>query len=74
MIVFCDSCNTPWHQYCHDPPIGKDVVDIPDKEWICKACKKAQGQAAFGLEGLIPGPDLLPHEVGRDDRWSSIKD
>jgi hypothetical protein len=65
MIVYCDGCNTPYHQYCHDPPIDKEVIQIPDMEWFCKECKKSQELAMYGLDGLVPGPDLLADEVCR---------
>ncbi|GAB7366420.1 hypothetical protein MBLNU230_g8217t1 [Neophaeotheca triangularis] len=39
MIVFCDGCNTPWHQYCHFPPILKAVVQQVDAEWFCRQCE-----------------------------------
>lgn len=37
-IVFCDTCNTPWHQYCHDRPITPSVIIHEDKEWHCADC------------------------------------
>lgn len=40
MIVFCDGCNTPYHRFCHHPPIDQAVVDEVDKEWYCKQCEK----------------------------------
>lgn len=40
MIVFCDGCNTPYHRYCHHPPIDQAVVDEFDKEWYCQQCEK----------------------------------
>jgi hypothetical protein len=40
MIVFCDGCNTPYHRYCHHPPIDQAVIDEVDKEWYCKQCEK----------------------------------
>ncbi|KAK4956271.1 hypothetical protein LTR10_005792 [Elasticomyces elasticus] len=48
MIVFCDGCNTPYHRYCHHPPIDQSVVDEVDKEWYCKQCEK---------ERVVPVPD-----------------
>ncbi|PGH06559.1 hypothetical protein AJ79_06498 [Helicocarpus griseus UAMH5409] len=39
MIVFCDDCNRPWHQFCHDPPIGKEVITVKEMEWFCKECR-----------------------------------
>lgn len=41
-IVFCDGCNTPWHQFCHDRPITPSVVQIEDKEWKCSECETAR--------------------------------
>ncbi|MDI1492304.1 MAG: hypothetical protein OHK93_003517 [Ramalina farinacea] len=38
-IVFCDTCNTPWHQYCHDRPITPSVIIHEDKEWHCADCE-----------------------------------
>lgn len=48
MIVFCDGCNTPYHRYCHHPPIDQAVVDEFDKEWYCKQCEK---------ERVVPVPE-----------------
>lgn len=39
MIVFCDGCNTPYHRYCHKPPIDQAVIDQVDKEWYCSQCE-----------------------------------
>lgn len=39
MIVFCDGCNTPYHRFCHHPPIDQSVIDEVDKEWYCKQCR-----------------------------------
>ena len=38
MIVFCDGCSTPWHQYCHDRPITPSFIQIEEKEWNCAEC------------------------------------
>lgn len=48
MIVFCDGCNTPYHRFCHHPPIDQAVVDEVDKEWYCKQCEK---------ERVVPVPE-----------------
>lgn len=48
MIVFCDGCNSPYHRYCHHPPIDQAVVDEVDKEWYCKQCEK---------ERVVPVPE-----------------
>ncbi|KAL4790751.1 hypothetical protein BDV19DRAFT_371829 [Aspergillus venezuelensis] len=46
-IVFCDRCNRAWHQHCHNPPIGKDVVTIAEKEWICRECKPVSNPVLY---------------------------
>ena len=53
MIVFCDGCNTPYHQLCHDPPIDDLLIAVPDAEWYCKECsKKTVGQSLItGMSG-----------------------
>ncbi|KAG7009575.1 hypothetical protein G7Y79_00002g006900 [Physcia stellaris] len=38
MIVFCDGCNSPWHQHCHNPPISQEVIRIQEREWHCDTC------------------------------------
>lgn len=38
MIVFCDGCNTPWHQSCHDPPIPSSILRIESSTWFCGDC------------------------------------
>ena len=61
-IVFCDGCNTPWHQYCHDPPIKKDYLLIADKEWFCADCvilREEKGR----LQGKVPGDGMSLAEV-----------
>jgi hypothetical protein len=40
MIVFCDGCNTPYHQWCHKPPIDRSVIEEVDKEWFCRPCER----------------------------------
>jgi hypothetical protein len=47
MIVFCDGCNSPYHRYCHRPPIDQAVVDEVDKEWHCRHCR---------VEDAVPAP------------------
>jgi PHD-finger len=41
-IVFCDECNSAWHQFCHDPPIGKQLIDVKEAEWFCNECRPGQ--------------------------------
>ena len=61
-IVFCDTCNTPWHQYCHDRPITPSVVQIEDKEWHCADCetsvnveKAMRGRVGLQELGMLEG-------------------
>jgi hypothetical protein len=52
-IVFCDECNTPYHQLCHFPPIDRLVVDVPDAQWFCKDCqpKRRERPLETGMSG-----------------------
>ncbi|WEW55020.1 hypothetical protein PRK78_000447 [Emydomyces testavorans] len=45
-IVFCDDCNGAWHQFCHDPPIGIDVVKVKESEWFCSECRPVKVSAS----------------------------
>lgn len=53
MIVFCDGCNTPYHQLCHDPPIDDLVIAVADAEWFCKECssKRTDRPLVIGMSG-----------------------
>lgn len=53
MIVFCDGCNTPYHQLCHDPPIDDLVIAITEAEWYCVNCAKQREERplTMGLSG-----------------------
>lgn len=52
-IVFCDGCNTPWHQYCHfEAPIPAEVVEIETMEWLCGDCEILRGEKGV-WEGRI---------------------
>lgn len=37
-MVFCDGCNDPWHQRCHEPWIDDELVKDPNAEWYCAPC------------------------------------
>jgi hypothetical protein len=63
-IVFCDGCGTPYHQYCHDPPIENDVVSVEEKQWLCHTCTKSRENTAVpNAEGLVSGESLTTQEV-----------
>ena len=62
VIVFCDGCNKPWHQYCHDPPIRGDMAQIEEKEWFCADCTVLREEKEQ-LEGKISGEGMSLAEV-----------
>ncbi|KAL7628415.1 hypothetical protein AAE478_002617 [Parahypoxylon ruwenzoriense] len=37
-IVFCDGCNSCWHQLCHEPCIDDDFVSNESRSWFCGRC------------------------------------
>ena len=62
VIVFCDGCNKPWHQHCHDPPIPWDVVRIEEQEWYCAECEVLREERVH-LEGKVSAPGMSLVEV-----------
>lgn len=62
MIVFCDGCNGPWHQYCHDPPISSEVVRIEEQEWFCADCMVLREEKAH-VDGKVSAETLSVVEV-----------
>ena len=63
VIVFCDGCNTPWHQHCHDPPIKGEIVQIEEKEWFCTDCSILREERQR-LDGRVAGDGMSLIEVG----------
>lgn len=51
--MFCDDCNTPYHQLCHVPIIDRIVVEVADAQWFCKECrgKRREIPLETGLSG-----------------------
>lgn len=56
-MVFCDGCNDPWHQRCHDPWIEDEIIKDQSLKWFCLICqakrerlqpKKKAEQPKFG--------------------------
>lgn len=43
MIVFCNGCNFPWHQKCHDPIISDAAVQVESSPWHCAGCSRKKG-------------------------------
>ncbi|KAI4121111.1 MAG: hypothetical protein LQ338_006559 [Usnochroma carphineum] len=64
MIVFCDGCNGPWHQYCHDPPISSEVVRIEEQEWFCADCMVLREEKAH-VDGKVSAETLSVVEKRR---------
>ena len=66
-IVFCDSCNKGYHQFCHFPPIGADVISSEENEWFCSACVALRAGATpdgpLHTENRIGGESLTEEEV-----------
>lgn len=56
-MVFCDGCNTGWHQHCHDPPISQDIVLIESKEWFCTDCVVLKEEKSR-LHGKVSGQHM----------------
>ncbi|KAK2614094.1 hypothetical protein N8I77_000952 [Diaporthe amygdali] len=38
-MVFCDGCNDPWHQRCHDPWIEDEIIKDQTLKWYCVICQ-----------------------------------
>ena len=73
VIVFCDGCNTPWHQWCHDPHISREVVEVAEKEWFCGLCMHKQEEGRAPIDERVSGASWSPEEkasyfdtLGRD--------
>lgn len=61
-IVFCDGCNTPWHQHCHDPPIKQDFLTHVDRDWYCGDCTMLREHTSI-LEGKVAGHGMSMLDV-----------
>lgn len=68
MIVFCDECNVAWHQFCHNPPIGKELIEVEEAQWFCAECRPEKPVALIKLKlprnDISPAPNLLRPLVG----------
>lgn len=62
VIAFCDGCNTPWHQHCHNPPIKSEIVQIEEKEWFCADCTVLREESQR-LAGRVAGEGMSLAEV-----------
>lgn len=73
-IVICDVCNQGYHQKCHKPCIGAEILE-PDIPWTCRLCVFALGTKEGGAEkaGIIGRAlkhmkSCLPYELS-DLEW-----
>ncbi|KAL9613178.1 MAG: hypothetical protein Q9167_002255 [Letrouitia subvulpina] len=64
MIVFCDGCNGPWHQFCHDPPISPEAIRIEEREWYCADCEVLREERAH-VEGKVSAEGMSVVEKRR---------
>lgn len=62
-IVFCDTCSTAYHQYCHNPPIDNEVVTVLEKEWLCAPCMRLKQSVMEGVQNLVAAEHLSIDEV-----------
>ncbi|KAK9239854.1 hypothetical protein V1525DRAFT_338524 [Lipomyces kononenkoae] len=63
LIVFCDGCNDPYHQLCHDPPIGRAFIEVAEAQWFCHKCQSKL--VVRELEVGLSGETLTEEEVSR---------
>jgi len=48
-IVFCDTCNRPYHQRCHFVPL----ITIPRGEWHCLLCQSSSSSSTTKANNII---------------------
>ncbi|KAB8338839.1 hypothetical protein FH972_021783 [Carpinus fangiana] len=62
MVVFCDGCNLAYHQWCHDPHIPREVVEIAEKEWFCSRCQSQRELEHLPIDQRVSGQSLTEEE------------
>lgn len=62
MIVYCDDCDTAWHQHCHDPPVSPATVRAEQEQWFCADCETAREEKQR-LVGKISAEGMSLAEV-----------
>nr|OQO16100.1 hypothetical protein B0A51_17066 [Rachicladosporium sp. CCFEE 5018] len=72
MIVFCDGCNTPYHRWCHKPPIAQEVIEEVEREWFCRVCERERIEPVeeVMVEGFVAAPGV--GSVERQKYFSSL--
>jgi hypothetical protein len=71
VIVFCDECNNGWHQFCHDPPVMSEFLEIVDSEWFCSDCTVLKEEEER-LRGRRPAERMTLLEVWASPRINFI--
>jgi hypothetical protein len=62
-IVFCDGCNDPWHQQCHDPWIPDDLVKDSSKTWYCSTCQTKRDHQTSSKKQRVVSTVTIPTTV-----------
>ena len=65
LVVFCDGCNAAYHQWCHDPPIGREVIEVETASWFCAKCSSQKELDECPLDKRLSSEqiNLTPDEV-----------
>lgn len=58
-MVFCDGCNDPWHQRCHEPWIEDEVVKDQSVNWYCAVCQVKRGRLQPRKKVVVEQPKLV---------------
>lgn len=57
-MVFCDGCNDPWHQRCHEPWISDELVHDPAAKWYCAVCQAKRDRMVPKKKVVVEQPKL----------------
>ncbi|PSR82859.1 hypothetical protein BD289DRAFT_436817 [Coniella lustricola] len=57
-MVFCDGCNDPWHQRCHEPWISDELVRDPAAKWYCAVCQAKRDRLMPKKKVIVEQPKL----------------
>lgn len=68
MIVFCDGCNTPYHQMCHDPVVSDEVTQDESKDWYCSDCEAKTLQSSTP-RNVLPDTASASSDVNKTSGW-----
>ena len=64
-IVLCDGCDAPWHQKCHNPNIGSEVIEVAEMDWFCIKCNpNHKRQRAMSTKKPGRPKKIMPDQTG----------